>query len=87
VKNAENQPLTVHVALQNNKALESRKTEETLAWDLVQADFLQKDGNRSKAFAGKPAGTVRYAVHKPAIICQVAANRREVTRKYWLISF
>jgi len=53
VKNAENQPLTVHAALQNNKALESRKTEETLAWHLVQVDFLQKDGNRSKGFAGK----------------------------------
>ncbi|MFZ6870686.1 hypothetical protein ACO0LF_01275 [Undibacterium sp. Di27W] len=52
-KNAENQPLTVHAALQNNKALSSRKTEETLARDLAQADFLQKDGNRNKGFAGK----------------------------------
>ncbi|MFZ6742246.1 hypothetical protein ACO0LC_03360 [Undibacterium sp. JH2W] len=53
MKNAENQPLTVHAALQNNKALRSRKTEETLVRDLAQADFLQKDGNRNKGFAGK----------------------------------
>ncbi|MFZ6680503.1 hypothetical protein ACO0LI_21610 [Undibacterium sp. Tian12W] len=44
VKNAENQPLTVHVALQNNKALVSRKSEETLAQQLPKANFLQKRG-------------------------------------------
>ncbi|WP_232062999.1 hypothetical protein [Undibacterium sp. KW1] len=55
VKNAENQPLTVHAALQNNKALARRKPEEMLAQGLAKANFLQKHGYSIKEFARKRA--------------------------------